>query len=152
MVTSDQISTFFNIYRHESVVLTQFHLIPSSTKLHWPSTTMFQPLPPHTDPVSYVSFYTTHFMSHAQYTWSSCFPLNIFCTSRPLRQKGAGKHLNLTLVCQHPPLKGPQPTELVHWLLNHRATCFRKKSFGLPMPCSSLGSRLNLTKWMHMRR
>ena len=51
MVTSDQISTFFNIYRHKSVVLTQFHLIPSSTKLHWPSTTKYQPVPPHTDPV-----------------------------------------------------------------------------------------------------
>ena len=33
MVTPDQISTFFNIYRHKSVVLTQFHLISSSTKL-----------------------------------------------------------------------------------------------------------------------
>ena len=40
----------------------------------------------------------------------------------------------------------------MHWLLNHRTTCFRKKSFGLALPCSSLGSRLNLTKWMYMRR
>ena len=32
MVTSDQISTFFKIYRHKSVVLTQFHLRTSSTK------------------------------------------------------------------------------------------------------------------------
>ena len=31
MVTSDQISTFFNMYRHKSLVLTQFHLILSST-------------------------------------------------------------------------------------------------------------------------
>ena len=30
METSDQISTFFNMYRHESLVLTQFFLIPSS--------------------------------------------------------------------------------------------------------------------------
>ena len=51
MVTPNQISTFFNIYRHKSVVLTQFHLISSSTKLHWPSTTKYQPVPPHTDPV-----------------------------------------------------------------------------------------------------
>ena len=51
MVTSDQISTFFNIYRHKSVVLTQFHLISSSTKLHWPSTTKYQQVPPSTDPV-----------------------------------------------------------------------------------------------------
>ena len=51
MVTPDQISTFFNIYSHKSVVLTQFHLISSCTKLHWPSTTKYQPVPPHTDPV-----------------------------------------------------------------------------------------------------
>ena len=29
---------FFNIYRHRSPILTQYHLIPSSTKLYWPST------------------------------------------------------------------------------------------------------------------
>merc|ERR1711962_235710 len=39
-----------------------------------------------------------------------------------------------------------------HWLLNHRKACFPKKSFGSALPCSSLGSRLNLTKWMHMRK
>ena len=50
MVTSNQISIFFNIYRHKSPILTQFHLIPSSTKLYWPSTTKYQPVPPHTDP------------------------------------------------------------------------------------------------------
>ena len=50
MVTSNQISTFFNIYRHTSLVLTQFHLKPSSTKLYWPSTTKYQPVPPHIDP------------------------------------------------------------------------------------------------------
>ena len=42
MVTSDQISTFFNIYRHKSVVLTQLQLIPSSTKL-------YRPIPPSTN-------------------------------------------------------------------------------------------------------
>ena len=41
---------FFNIYRHTSLVLTQFHLKPSSTKLYWPSTTKYQPVPPHIDP------------------------------------------------------------------------------------------------------
>ena len=39
---------FFNIYMHKSLVLTQFHLIPSSTKLYWPSITKYQPVPPHT--------------------------------------------------------------------------------------------------------
>ena len=54
---SNQISTFFNIYRHKILVLTQFHLIPigtkllwPSTKLDWPSTTKYQPVQPHTDP------------------------------------------------------------------------------------------------------
>ena len=41
---------FFNIYRHKSLVLTQFHLIPSSTDLYWPSTTKYQTVPRHTDP------------------------------------------------------------------------------------------------------
>ena len=33
-------------------ILTQYHLIPSSTKLYWPSTTNYQPVPPNTDPAS----------------------------------------------------------------------------------------------------
>ena len=40
----------------------------------------------------------------------------------------------------------------MHWLLSHRTTCSRKKSFVSAPPCSSLGSRLNLTKWMDTRR
>ena len=40
----------FNMYRHTSLVLTQFHLKPSSTKLYWPSTTKYQPVPPNIDP------------------------------------------------------------------------------------------------------
>ena len=74
---------FFNIYRHRSPILTQYHLIPSSTKLYWPSTQstnqycpiltkyhqiltstvfycpiiiMYQPVLLHTDPVlSYIN-------------------------------------------------------------------------------------------------
>ena len=34
LVTSDQISTFFNIYWHKSHTITQYHLIQSSTKLN----------------------------------------------------------------------------------------------------------------------
>ena len=50
LVTSDQISTFFNIYRHKSLVLAQFHLTPSNTKFYWPSTTKYQqPVTPHPD-------------------------------------------------------------------------------------------------------
>ena len=50
-VSPDQISTFSNIYRHTSPLLTQYNLILSSTELYWPSTTMYQPVPPCTDPV-----------------------------------------------------------------------------------------------------
>ena len=46
-VTPDQISVFFvNICRHKSTLLTQYHLIPSSTELYWPSATKYQPGPP----------------------------------------------------------------------------------------------------------
>ena len=41
----------FNIYRHKSPLLTQYHSIPISTKLYWPSITKLQPVSPHTDPV-----------------------------------------------------------------------------------------------------
>ena len=41
--------------------MTQYHLIPSSTKLYWPSTTMYQPVPPHTDSVSYIFFYDSFY-------------------------------------------------------------------------------------------
>ena len=51
MVTSDQIFLFFNKYKHRSLILAQYHLIPSSTKVYWPSTTKYQPAPPHSDPV-----------------------------------------------------------------------------------------------------
>ena len=46
------------IYWHNSTLLpvTQYHFIPSSTKLYWPSTTMYQPVPPHIDQLSYISF------------------------------------------------------------------------------------------------
>ena len=37
---------FVNIYRHRSTLLTQYHLIPSSTELYWPSATKYQPVPP----------------------------------------------------------------------------------------------------------
>ena len=58
---------FFNVYRHKSPSLTQYHFIPISTKLYlpnttkyypvpsapyWPSTTKYQPVPPCTDAVS----------------------------------------------------------------------------------------------------
>ena len=57
-VAPDQISVFFPMYWHNSTLLpvTQYHFIPSSTKLYWPSTTMYQPVPPHIDQVSYISF------------------------------------------------------------------------------------------------
>ena len=42
---------FFNIYKHKSPLLTQYHSIPISPKLYWPSTTKLQPVSPHTDPL-----------------------------------------------------------------------------------------------------
>ena len=40
-----------SIYRHKNPMLTQYHLIPSSAKLYWPSATKYQPVPPPTDPL-----------------------------------------------------------------------------------------------------
>ena len=40
---------FFNICRHKSSILTQYHLIPSNTKLYWPSTTKYHPVPLHSN-------------------------------------------------------------------------------------------------------
>ena len=84
-VTPDKISTFFNIYRHTSPLLTMYHLIPSSTNLYWPSTsqyrhilTQYHQVPliihhllRHSSVNWIISLFTTHLMSHAQYTWSS---------------------------------------------------------------------------------
>ena len=74
MVTPDQISTFFNIYRHKSVVLTQFHLISGSTKLHWPSTTKYQPVPPHTDPVPPSTNQFRLLLTQNYHIWTSTAP------------------------------------------------------------------------------
>ena len=70
---------FFNIYRHKSLVLTQFHLIPISTKLVWPSTkldlpstTKYQPVPPFTDPVpSYIKQYHSILTQYQQVSTST---------------------------------------------------------------------------------
>ena len=84
-VSPDQISTFSNIYRHTSPLLTMYHLISSSTNLYWPSTSQYRhiltqyhqvPLIIHhlvrQSSVNWIiSLFTTHLMSHAQYTWSS---------------------------------------------------------------------------------
>ena len=60
---------FFNIYRHKSLVLTQFYLIPSNIMLYRPSTTKYQPVPPHTDPVSsYIIFQYQTFLFDLRWT------------------------------------------------------------------------------------
>ena len=92
MVTPDQISTLFNIYRHKSIVLTQFHLISSSTKLHWPSTTKYQPVPPNTDPVPPITnqyrllLTPQHFISYSNIRlsfvhlrWAQSYVSLVFC-------------------------------------------------------------------------
>ena len=87
LVSPDQISTFSNIYRHKSPLLTLYHLIPSSTNLYWPSTSQYRHiltqyhqvpliihhLVRHSSVNWIISLFTTHLMSHAQYTWSSYF-------------------------------------------------------------------------------
>ena len=50
MVTSNQISTFFNIYWHKSHIITQYHLIVN-TKKYQVKLTKYQPVSPCTDPV-----------------------------------------------------------------------------------------------------
>ena len=84
-ITPDQISTFSIIYRHTSPFLTLYHLTPSSTNLYWPSTSQYRliliqyhqvpllihHLDRHSSANWIISLFTTHLMSHAQYTWSS---------------------------------------------------------------------------------
>ena len=84
-VTPDQISTFSNIHRHTSPLLTMYHLIPSSTNLYWPNTSQYRHILTKYHQVQIIihrivrpssanwkiSLFTTHLMSHAQYTWSS---------------------------------------------------------------------------------
>ena len=62
---------FFNICRHKSVILTQFHLISSSTKLHWPSTTKYQPVPTHTVSVPPSNNQYSMWAREAQRAWNS---------------------------------------------------------------------------------
>ena len=68
-VSPDQISTFSNIYRHTSPLLTMYHLISSSTNLYWPSTSQYRHI---LTQYHQVPLIIHHLMSHAQYTWSSC--------------------------------------------------------------------------------
>ena len=89
-VTPNQISTFSNIYRHTSPLLTMYHLIPSSTNLYWPSTSQYRHiltqyhqvpliihhLVRHSSANWIIFLFTTHLVSHAQYS-SSSFPQKI---------------------------------------------------------------------------
>ena len=67
-VSPDQISTFSNIYRHTSPLLTIYHPISSSTNLYWPSTSQYRHILTQNHQVPLIIH---HLMSHAQYTWSS---------------------------------------------------------------------------------
>ena len=86
-VTPDQISPFSNIYRHTSPLTTLYHLITSSTNLYWLSNSQYRhiltqyhqvpliihQLVRHSSANWIISLFTTHLISHAQYTWSSSF-------------------------------------------------------------------------------
>ena len=92
-VSPDQISTFSNVYRHTSPMLTLYHVIPSSASFYWPRTTKYQTVSPYTDPVPagttynssflrhtwIISPFMIHLMSHAQYTWSSLIYCLVQC-------------------------------------------------------------------------
>ena len=75
MVTPDKISDLFNIYRHKSPILTQYHHISTSTTLYWPSTTKCQPVPPqyHQVPTSNTFYWTSTIIYHIQMSY---FPLS----------------------------------------------------------------------------
>ena len=60
-VSPDQISTFSNIYRHTSPMLTLYHVIPSSASFYWLSTTKYQTVSPYTDPVPAGTTYNSSF-------------------------------------------------------------------------------------------
>ena len=85
---------FFNIYRHKSPLSTQYHSIPISTKLFWPSTIKYQPVLPCKDPVlSYIMMsIATMSIDHnsnkrfALFTWSSFFN-QTFTSFSSTRQK-----------------------------------------------------------------
>ena len=109
-VTPDQISTFSNIYRHSSPLLTMYHLIASSTNLYWPSTSQYRHiltqyhqvpliihhLVRHSSVNWIISLFTTHLMSHAQYTWSSFHAvLSGMLSFLPVRVKSLDKLPNI---------------------------------------------------------
>ena len=71
MVASNQISIFFNIYRHKRLILTQYHLLPSSTNLYCPSTTKYQPVPV----PSYIIFKCQTFLCHLR--WAQLYVYNM---------------------------------------------------------------------------
>ena len=91
--TLDFISTFPNIYRHKTPLLTLYHLIPSSINLYWPSTsqyrhilTQYHQVPLIIDrPVWHssanwiISLFTAHLMSHAQYKILGLVVMLIWC-------------------------------------------------------------------------
>ena len=68
-------------------MLTLYHLKPSSSNLYWPSTSQYRHiliqyhqvpllihhLDSHSSANWIISLFTTHLMSHAQYTWSSSY-------------------------------------------------------------------------------
>ena len=78
-VTPNQISAFYNIYRHTSPVppnTKQFQLILTSQYRHILNQNHQVPLiihhlVRHNSVNGIISLFTTHLMSHAQYTWSS---------------------------------------------------------------------------------
>ena len=128
LVTSHQISIFFNIYRHKSLALTQFHLIPSSTKLYWPSTTKYQPVLPSTDLVlSYINRF--EFKRNYQVWPPTCAKHYCRCTSSPASPSSSSPLSSLFLASQRRPSSGSLSEYNQVFCHDHRFSGTRIRNF-----------------------
>ena len=57
--------------------MTEYHRVPASIAIYWPSTIKYQPISLPTSHHRILSLFTTHLMSHVQFTWSSSW----YCSS-----------------------------------------------------------------------
>ena len=63
---------YIQLYRHQSPMLTLYHIIPNSTNLYWPSTTEYKPISAYTDPLPSITN-QYHFIIHhlIMYIWAN---------------------------------------------------------------------------------
>ena len=117
-----------NIYRHKSLALTQFHLIPSSTKLYWPSTTKYQPVLPSTDLVlSYINRF--EFKRNYQVWPPTCAKHYCRCTSSPASPSSSSPLSSLFLASQRRPSSGSLSEYNQVFCHDHRFSGTRIRNF-----------------------